>query len=567
MPTVTSSTSPVVTTPANDAPATDAADDQGGPAPAPSSAPGGDVFVWANEGDPATPGALQPIDRAHFGAAADGSPTLAGPRVNVSMPDRIAVRVHEIRMTDVLADVDNPFSDPTPDASGAFSATAGTAAAGATTAFYAATQVIDDADRWAGHKVAWGDDGRLDVVPYSLVTNFFNSYYHPASRTLALGALGAVDANSDRLAPYTGEVPGWDTDSPGLVIDGAASRDIVAHEAGHAVLYALKPGLAYGVGRAYQEGFADALSALTALGDPDVAKRVLQQTGGDLRKSSEVTQVAEEVGVVNGYMPNHGDDTSAMRSLLEVVKLSDISSGPRDRDVPGMGMVPSRSPHSVGHVFSGAAWDFTAAVFDAEKQVDGDDDAALQRTRDYVGTVLMRASRHLPEHDLTFESVAHAMLRVEREVFGGKHSAALVKAFADREVIPADLDVDAMITTRKSELPDFTLPATVTTQAEILAKLTAYETAALAAIPDGDRGPHPHLLWHNPYMASIVTVDPSKLSLYSDDTDKDGWRVIRLAYDTTGAGGPFTAHISVVLDENGKLADVRSDRPNFPSPF
>jgi hypothetical protein len=527
-----------------------------------------DVFVWANEGNPDVTGRLQPVPRRHFGERADGSLSLSGPRVNVEMPTRISVRVHEIRMTEVLESVPSPFErDPRPDAQGAFSAEATTARAGATTAFYASTQVLDFAERWAGHRVDWGEEGRLKVVPYSLVTNFFNSYYHPKSRTLALGALGTVDPNDSGIAPHTGEVPGWERPSPGLEIDGATSRDIVAHEAAHAILHAVKPGLAYGVGRAYQEGFADIMSALTALSDPDVADRVLAQTGGDLSRDNEVTEVAEEVGVVNDYIAHGHGDTSSMRSLLEDVKLSDLNTAPKDADVPGMGMVPSRSAHAVGHVFSRAAWDFLVAIYESEKAGGKSETQALAAARDHVGSVLMRSARHLPEHHLTFESVALAMVRVEKESMGGTHTPALIQAFVDRGVFEPGMDVQGKLDEAKSALPEFSLPPRIKDAHEILEHLKIYEAEALATIGNA-RGPHPHLLWHNPYVPSIEIVDPAELSLYSDVTDEDGWRVIRLAYETDGPSGstdPFTAHISVVFDTDGKLADVKSHRPTFPS--
>lgn len=563
---------PTVTGPASPAPSPrDPARSEPQSTADPAAAPADDVQVWSHEGDGAT-AALQPVARDHFSTAPDGSLSLSGPRVNVVMPETVAVRVHEIRMTEVLEAVDSPFErDPRPDAPGRFEATAGTARAGALTAFATSAAVIDDADRWAGHEVKWGDDGQLKVVPYSLVTNFFNSYFHPKERTLALGALGVVEPGADGIAAYAGEVPGWERPSPGLVIDGAASRDIVAHEAAHAVLHAVKPGLAYGVGLGYQEGFADAVSALTALGDPDVVARVLDETGGDLSRSSEVTRVAEEVGVVNEYMRGHGDDTSAMRDLVEDVKLSDLNVQPSSHDVPGMMFVPSRSPHAVGHVFSRAVWDFTKELFDAAVDAGEAPEAAIAHARDVAGTVMMRAARYLPEHHLTFESVAHAMVRVEAEVFGGAHRAALVEAWRGREVLPDDFDADVLLAERAEAVPDFTLPTDVTDPAEVFAHLEAYEAEvhaeAMAASDSGERGPFAGLLWHHPLLPQMEIVSPSELSLYSDTTGEDGFRVVRLAYDTTGASADheFTAHISMTFDPAGKLTGVQAIRPIFPS--
>lgn len=572
---------PIVTRPPSSSPAPTASPDPAEPSSTSSAAPSphapaapgvsssDSVFVWANEGNPDAPGALQPIHPRHFNTTSEGRLSLSGARVDIAMPERIAVRVHEVLLTEVIESVDSPFGATVrSDDEGIFDALPGSARAGATTAFYAATQVIDDADRWAGHLVPWGDDGKLKVVPYSLVTDFFNSYFNTKTRTLELGALGRVEAGADGLRPYAGDVPGWSEPSPGLVIDGAASRDIVAHEAGHAVLYAVKPGLAYGVGRAYQEGFADALAALTALGDADVVARVLEETGGDLTRPSEVTRVAEEVGVIKRYQSGHeADGSCCMRSLLEDVTLADFSASASAADVPGMDFSPTRSAHRVGHIFSRAVYDFMVAVYKAEKRTGATAEAALAAARDVAGTVLLRATRYVPEHHVTFESVALAMVRVEDEVFGQRHRGALVEAFQDRGVFSADVDVDALLEERAVKPPAFTLPPTVTDPADILAQLKEYEQLALAQA-GGGQGPHTFLLFHNHFVPAMENVSPDAVTLHSDLTDDEGYRVLRLAYESARGGHPrepFTAYLSVVLDPAGELVDVKSDRAIFPT--
>lgn len=352
------------------------------------------VPVWGFESDPEGAGGLQPVHISHFDLDADGRVIgLSGPRVKIVMPEEIIVKLDDMTFKPT-----EPVPSPLPTdvearQDGAFVFAPSDPLTGATTAFYAASKVIEAADRWAGRTVGWGKNGQITVIPYKFVTHFFNAYFDGRDKTLNLGSLGNVDAEKG-IVPYSGEVPGWEIKVENLLIDASRSRDIVAHEAGHAVLDALKPGMRYGMGMAFNEGFSDVVAFLTAFDDPDVVARVLEETGGDLSKSNEASRVAEVVGAAVSRYKNDDtsdDDQRYMRSVRSELTMKDTGLAADARDIPGMGFSPLRSPHRIGEIVSGMAYDLFVALYDQWVAAGETPEVAIATAKETVGALIVRA--------------------------------------------------------------------------------------------------------------------------------------------------------------------------------
>ena len=529
------------------------------------------VPVWAYESDPSSPGGVQPLSPSHFVTDENGRITgLSGPRVTVSMPEEIATELDEINLKRVLESVSSPFpAEVTPRADGAFVFDPHSPLTGATTAFYASANLIDCADRWAGHRVEWGPDGQLEVRPYAFVTDFFNAYFDAKDGGISLGVLGRVQSLSARVAGFTGTPRGATREVEDMLLDSALSRDIVAHEGGHAVLNALKPGMKFGMAMAYNESFADIMSYLSAFDDPDVVARVLEETGGDVRKLNEAARFSELVGLFKKRYYNEDpadDDHAFVRSTLDDVMLSAAGAARNDTDLPGMGFVPSRDPHVVGQVLTRASYHLFASVYEGAVREGASPEDAVARAREVVGTLVTRAPRYMPEHQISFRDAAMALVRVEGDVFGGRYREPLARALEDRELVDPGEDLDAALRARRAPRPDFVLSPDVTGGEAILEQLKSYEALALEAAlanPGGEETKA--LLWHNQYVPRYVRVAPEELELHSDTRSDDGVRVIRFRYaDSTPDGKDMFAYVSVVLDETGRIVDSFSDPLIFP---
>ncbi len=138
----------------------------------------------------------------------DGRPVgLVGPRVRIDVGGEISVaqstlpRLRRIpvigqyaaammadrvtqtsRVVPNQADRDGGFRDPALDLA-------------QNTAFVAANQTITLAERMAGRRIDWGDDGRLTVRPHAFVASGgldLNAFFMPSEQRVSLGALGTV---------------------------------------------------------------------------------------------------------------------------------------------------------------------------------------------------------------------------------------------------------------------------------------------------------------------------------------------------------------------------------------
>lgn len=87
---------------------------------------------------------------------------------------------------------------------------------------------------------------------------------------------------------------------PGDLLHTCQSFDIVAHEAGHAVLDGLRPGyLTQGVdAKALHEGFGDLTALFALLDQADVCEAVVVESRGNLRSSGFFAAIAEQFGQV-----------------------------------------------------------------------------------------------------------------------------------------------------------------------------------------------------------------------------------------------------------------------------
>ena len=137
------------------------------------------------------------------------------------------------------------------------------------TAFYIATQAIDQAECSAKRFIPWGNDGQLDIILYH--SEECQGSYEFATKQVRVGLFDREDETVVSTSP-----------------------DVVAHEAGHAIIGELKPGLTARNSTALHDGLADAVAAMVILSDPDVVARVLNDTGGHLQRDNKATRLVEE---------------------------------------------------------------------------------------------------------------------------------------------------------------------------------------------------------------------------------------------------------------------------------
>jgi hypothetical protein len=210
----------------------------------------------------------------------------------------------------------------------------------------------------------------------------------------------------------------FNTGSPPTTVFTCRSFDIVAHETGHAILDAMKPGWLL-AGNPPQTGglhesFGDLTAIFLALGQLDQCEALVAQTKADLHSRNFLSDVAEQFGLALGR-PN------GLRNADNNLRLSEVGT----------------EVHAISQVFTGGIFDVLADLFALERNPNLKDDAGvLNGVAAYLASLVIRSLRQAPSSAATYAHVVQKMLT--NVVADGKPPAyrqAIVNAFAAREVI------------------------------------------------------------------------------------------------------------------------------------
>ena len=213
----------------------------------------------------------------------------------------------------------------------------------------------------------------------------------------------------------------------GKLVYSGASTDVVAHEAGHAILDALRPDL-WNVNMievaAFHEGFGDCIAILVALSD-QATRTALLNGANPLRTPNFVEGTAEDLANAiriavspshNAAAPRRANNTFAW-SLPATLP----TSGP-----PGKLLNES---HSFGQLVSGIYWDLIVALFP-----NNGGEAALWTACQRATKLIVKAASVAPVRPRFLESWGRMMLATDASDNGGANAAAIRAAFGGRGI-------------------------------------------------------------------------------------------------------------------------------------
>jgi hypothetical protein len=210
----------------------------------------------------------------------------------------------------------------------------------------------------------------------------------------------------------------FDSGTPPQTIFTCRSFDIVAHECGHAVLDALKPGWLL-TGNPPQTGglhesFGDMTAIFLALGQLDQCEAIIAQTKASLHAKSFLADLAEQFGLALGR-PN------GLRNADNNLKLSEVGT----------------EVHAISQVMTGGVFDVLADIFALERNPARRDDAAvLHDVGEYVASLVLRAYRNAPATAATYADVVNKMLSlVGSDGKPVQYRQSIVNRFSFREVV------------------------------------------------------------------------------------------------------------------------------------
>lgn len=216
------------------------------------------------------------------------------------------------------------------------------------------------------------------------------------------------------------------------------SGEITGHETGHAILDALRPGYLQTWSPdpgGFHESFGDVLALFTGLRDDAVVSRVLEQTGGDLRKPNAAAALGEEMGrAINHAVGKNVTGGDWTRNAINQFKWQDPKS------LPQQGGPDQLTPeaHNWSRLWTGAMYDVLRGIV-AENLAAGQMPAEALKNAAGEGLQmyadLLRTTA--PEGDFTYRDMANALIRSQNQNQGGKHADLLRKVMRERQILPA----------------------------------------------------------------------------------------------------------------------------------
>ena len=221
----------------------------------------------------------------------------------------------------------------------------------------------------------WGDEQAIEVYPRGGMDA--NAYYSRRERSLRFFYF---HPNKDENAP---------------LVYTCRSFDIVAHETGHAILDALRPGYwssAHPQTGGLHESFGDLTAIFTMLAQMDQCEAVIAESKADLHAKTFFPAVAEQFGeALYGHR-------LGLRNADNDLKLSEVSN----------------QVHAISQVFTGACYDILADMFDNNAAYEKYDPAeTLFRLGKHMTSLVLLSLLRGPDRNATFRAIAEQMIEIE----------------------------------------------------------------------------------------------------------------------------------------------------------
>jgi hypothetical protein len=243
-------------------------------------------------------------------------------------------------------------------------------------------QMFEEPDT-LGRRVGWGFDGtQLLVVPRA--GEWANAFYQRSSRSLQFFFF-QNPKNGDEII-YT-----------------SLSRDIVAHEAGHAILDGIAPYLYNATtpqSLALHEAVGDLTALLVSMRSSTLAKAALEKTGGSIDDASAFSGIATEFGMARG--------SGALRDLRNDKTIRDVDAS---------------EPHALSEVLTGALYPMLVKMHADRRRKRAQERGiseysasgwALATSANQFKRMALRALDYLPPGEISFADYGRAIVAADQ---------------------------------------------------------------------------------------------------------------------------------------------------------
>jgi len=199
------------------------------------------------------------------------------------------------------------------------------------------------------------------------------------------------------------------------IVYAANSTDVVSHEAGHAILDAIRPDLFHMQAMevwAFHESFGDINAILNIMQHDEILDRALLETNGDIKQTNIISQLAEEMGhaIFNLTKGKMGHSAASLRNAVNSFTYTEPERLPRS----GLDTQLISEPHNFSRVFTGAWYDILVGIYEIEKANGLPPKSALIIARDTMAMYTFGALPIAPATIRFYDAVAKAMMVIDK---------------------------------------------------------------------------------------------------------------------------------------------------------
>ncbi len=272
---------------------------------------------------------------------------------------------------------------------------------------------------FTGRSIQWAfDEEQLGLAPHAgeqTPFDFPNAFYYRP-----MGNLFFFQYTSDGVATST-----------------ANSGEIVAHEAGHAILDAIRPNFMSSFSfeaAAYYEAFGDIISMLMSLEDEATVDTVVRDAGGDLSNPNIISALGEEMGPAIGR--------HAVRDSRNDFNYVDPNTLPDPEEHPVPDDQLARESHSFARVWTGAFYDLLDAISDEHRAQGDSPKVALKKAGQEGWRLLIGQLDNAPRGSfVSFRNLAEGLLEGDQQLNGGKRQEMITQIFSQRQILSPRLTI------------------------------------------------------------------------------------------------------------------------------
>ena len=288
-----------------------------------------------------------------------------------------------------------------------------------------------------GHAKATGS------IAFSAVANTVNKFNEVSQQVTGKNIDWAFGKEQLIVSPETGEWPNafYARQLEGVhffdykTISTGDSGEVASHEAGHAILDAVRPGYLQGTGAetgAFHEAFGDNLAMLMTLQNDTSISKIVAQTGGSGDLSSGPNLLAD---MGEGFGQELGLGERGIRTMLNKFTYKDPATLPERGDENNLG----HEVHDFARLWAGAFYDVVDGISDANRAAGMSPEQALKSAGEESFKLLVGQLNQSPNNsETTFKEMAANLVAADAAYNGGARQDIIKEVMVRRELLSSE---------------------------------------------------------------------------------------------------------------------------------